>query len=121
MVVVVRFRIVRLTAEIQVKVVLVGTLLHRYKMRGLGMLVRRCVVLMLVLMFVRVSMSMLVRMRMHQIAVLVRMLVGMHVIVRMLVHVHVAVLLRMVVIVRHDQPSLSDSLRHAPARATTDG
>lgn len=121
MVVVVRFRIVRLTAEIQVKVVLVGTLLHCYKMRGLGMLVRRCVVLMLVLMFVRVRMSMLVRMRMPQIAVLVRMLVGVHVIVRMLVHVHVAVLLRMLMIVRHDQSSHFWLVTARPAQTTPDG
>jgi hypothetical protein len=44
---------------------------------------------------------------MHQIAVLMRVLVGVHVFVRVLMHVHVTVLLRMVVIVRHDQSSLT--------------
>jgi hypothetical protein len=61
-VVVVQLGIVRLAAKIQVMVILVGALPHGYEMRGLGMLVRRCVVLMLVLMFVRVRMSMIVRM-----------------------------------------------------------
>ncbi len=68
---------------------------------------------MLMLMFVRVCMSVIVRMRMHQIAVLMRVLVGVHVIVCVLVNMHVAVLFRMVVIVRHDQSSLVGSLRCA--------
>jgi hypothetical protein len=61
-VVVVRLGIVRLAAEIHVQVIRVVILLHRYEMWGLGMLVHRCVVLMLVLMFVRVRMGVIVRM-----------------------------------------------------------
>jgi len=56
----------------------------------------------------------IVRMRMRQIAMLMRVLVGVHVIVRVLMYMRVAVLLRMVVIVRHDQSSLAGSLQHAP-------
>lgn len=73
---------------------------------------------MLVLMFVRVCMGMIVRMRVHQVPVPMRVLVGVDVIVivRVLVGMHVAVLSRMVVIVRHDQSSLVGSLQHAPHR-----
>lgn len=85
------------------KVIGVGVLLHRHEMRGLWMLVRRSVVLMFVLMFVRVSMGVFVRMRMLQIAVLVRVLVLVP------VGMQVAVLLGMVVIVRHDQFSPTGS------------
>ena len=85
------------------------------------MLVRRSVVLMLVLMFVRVRMGVIVRMRMHQIAVLMRVLVGMHVLVRVLMNMHVAVLLWMVVIVRHDQSSLASSLQPSPLKRRPDG
>jgi hypothetical protein len=73
-VVVVRLGLVRRAAEIRVKVIPVGALLNGHEMRSLGMLVRRSVVLMLVLM-----------------------------------SMHMAMLLRMVVIVRHDQPSLAVS------------
>ena len=115
-VVVVRIGIVRLAAEIQVQVIRVGILLHRYEMWGLWMLVHRGVVLMLVLMFVRVRMGVIVRMRMLQIAVMVRVLVGVNVIVRVLMNMHVAVLFWMVVIVRHDQSSLSGSLQPSPRK-----
>jgi hypothetical protein len=102
-VVVVRLGLVRRAAEIRVKVIPVGALLNGHEMRSLGMLVRRSVVLMLVLMFVRVRMGVIVRMRMHQIAVLMRVFVC------VLMSMHMAMLLRMVVIVRHDQPSLAVS------------
>ncbi len=98
------------------QVTVVPVLAHRYEVPFILVLVRRRVVLVLVLMFVRVCMGMIVRMRVHQVPVPMRVLVGVDVIVRVLVGMHVAVLSRMVVIVRHDQSSLVGSLQHAPHR-----
>ena len=55
----------------------------------------------LVLVFMRMRMSMIVGMRVHEVPMAMGVLVAVHVIVRVLVGMHVAVPGRMIVIVRH--------------------